>query len=337
MRARWGDLVGPLVENTLVMPPRTAAKLRNGVAKLRGGACTVFDWNDLRHFLAVARNGSTLAAARHLGVNQSTVQRRLAELEVRLGARLVERLPSGYRLTDLGMAVLSQAETAETAMLAFAQAVLDQGRAQAGIIRLTCPEPIAFRLTRSGLLDRFHAGHPGLRVEFVLSDQYVDLAKGEADVAMRSGDTDDAVLVGRKIADSLWAIYASHAYVARNGAPQAVAEIARHPLIGFEESMTRHRIASWLKQVAPEAHYAARSTSVLGLISAARAGVGVAPLPMALGDAEPDLVRLIGPVPALTRAWRILAHPDQRHEPRIEAFFAFMLSETAALHPILTG
>jgi len=219
----------------------------------------------------------------------------------------------------------------------FAQAVRDQGRALGGVVRVTCPEPIAFRLTKSGLLERFQAAHPGLRVEFVLSDKYVDLSKGEADVALRSGDTDDAVLVGRKIADSLWAIYASRDYVAAQGAPATIADLTRHPLIGFEESMSRHRAVTWLRDVAPNASYAARNTSVLGLIYAAKASVGVAALPMALGDAEPDLVRVLGPVPELTRAWRILAHPDQRHLPRVEAFFAFILQETEALRPILSG
>lgn len=297
----------------------------------------MFDWNDLRYFLAVARKGSTLAAARSLGVNQSTVQRRLADLEEQVGQRLVERLPSGYQLTELGLAVLPDAERVAASAAAFEQALRDLGRAHGGIIRLTCPEPIAFRLTQSGILDRFHAMHPGLKVEFVLSDQYVDLAKGEADVALRSGDTEDSVLVGRKIADSLWAIYASHQYIARHGAPATVADLAHHPLIAFEESMSKHRTVSWFKEVAPTATYAARNTSVLGLIYAAKAGVGVAPLPMSLGDNEADLVRVIGPVPELTRAWRILTHPDQRHTPRIAALFDFILDESDALRPILTG
>ena len=297
----------------------------------------MFDWNDLRFLLAVARDGSTLAAARSLGVNQSTVQRRLANLEAHLGQRLVERLPSGYQLTELGAALLPDAERVAASAADFAQAARDLGRAHVGIIRLTCPEPIAFRLTQSGILDRFHARHPGLKVEFVLSDQYVDLAKGEADVALRSGDTEDSVLVGRKIADSLWAIYASKTYIDRHGAPASVAELERHPLIAFEESLSKHRTVSWFKEVAPAATYAARNTSVLGLIYAAKAGVGVAPLPMALGDAEPDLVRVIGPVPELTRAWRILTHPDQRNTARISAFFDFVLQESEALRPILTG
>src|SRR5690606_21131723 len=158
-------------------------------------------------------HGSTLAAARALGVNQSTVQRRLAALEAALGQRLVERLPSGYRLVGAGAAALPAAEAAAAAVAAFELAVAEAGRARAP--RLTCPEPIAARLTRSGLPDRFHARHPEYRIEFVLADRYVDLSRGEADVALRSGDTDGA-LVGRKVADSIWAVYASRDYVARH-------------------------------------------------------------------------------------------------------------------------
>jgi DNA-binding transcriptional LysR family regulator len=297
----------------------------------------MFDWNDLRFLLAVASEGSTIAAARTLGVNQSTVQRRLAELEAKLGHRLVERLPSGYQLTEFGAAVLPQAQNVAAAIGDFVLSVEEQSRSLERIVRVTCPEPFAFRLTQSGLLDKFHAAHPALKIEFVLNDKYVDLAKGEADVALRSGDTEDSVLVGRKIADSLWALYASQSYVAQHGAPASVGDLADHPLIGFEESMTKHRTVSWLKEVAPGAQYAARNTSVLGLIYAAKASVGVAPLPMSLGDSEPDLVRILGPIPELTRAWRILTHPDQRHTVGVSALFDFILSESDALRPILTG
>lgn len=294
----------------------------------------MFDWSDLKYLLAVARQGSTLAASRTLQVNQSTVQRRLAELETRLGLRLVERSPAGYRLTAAGAEVLPAAEGVAAAIQMFEQRVGEV--AHAGILRLTCPEPIAIRLTRSGLLDRFHARHPDIRIEFVLADRYIDLSKGEADVALRSGDT-DGELVGRKIADSIWAVYASREYIDRHGAPSSVEALQDHPLIGFDESLARHRLSLWLRDIAPGASYAARSDSVLGLVSSAKAGVGIAALPIALGDSEPELVRVLEPIPALTRAWRVLAYPDARRRPQVEAFFDFIAAEGDALKPTLTG
>jgi DNA-binding transcriptional LysR family regulator len=294
----------------------------------------MFDWNDLKYLIAVARHGSTLAAARKLQVNQSTVQRRLTELEARLKLRLVERSPSGYRLTAAGSIVLRAAEAVAAAVQTFEQQV--EKAAHAGLLRLTCPEPIAIRLTRIGFVDRFHAKHPDVRIQFVLADRYIDLSKGEADVALRSGDT-EGDMVGRKMADSIWAVYASRDCVGRNGAPKSIGDLKALPLIAFDQSLAQHRLSVWLRDIAPDAQYAARSDSVLGLVSAAKAGVGFAALPIALGDSEPDLVRVLEPVPALTRAWRLLCHPDARQLPRVAAFFDFIEAEAEALKPVLTG
>ncbi len=297
----------------------------------------MFDWNDLRYFLAVARNHSTLAAGRALKLSQSTVQRRLAELERRIGRALVRRHPTGYRLTELGEEMLPYAERIQEAVLAFEQHLEAIRRDAVGVLRVTCPEPLVYRITQSALLDRFHARYPGLRVEFVMSDKYLDLAKGDADVALRSGDTDDNELVGRKIADSLWAVYASRTYIERHGKPDRVEDLERHSLVGFDETMANHRAAKWLRQVAPNGKIVARNNSVLGLLYAVKSGVGIAPLPTALGDAEEDLVRVLGPIPELARIWRLLTHPDLRRTPRVSAFFDFIAEEGEALRPILTG
>lgn len=297
----------------------------------------MFDWNDLKYLLAVARHHSTLAASRALGVNQSTVQRRLMELERRIGRTLVTRQPTGYRLTEFGEEMLPYAERIEAEVLATQQHIEASRRDLAGVIRVTCPEPIMFRISKSSLLERFYARYPGLRVEFVMSDRYLDIMKGDADVALRSGDTEAAELIGRKIADSLWAVYASSKYVAQHGQPASVAELSAHSLIGFEEGLVNHRAAVWLREVAPDACIVARNNSVLGLVYAVKSGVGIAPLPTALGDSEEDLVRLFGPVPELTRIWRILVHPDLRHTPRVQAFFDFIVEEIDTLKSILTG
>jgi DNA-binding transcriptional LysR family regulator len=295
------------------------------------------DWNDLRYFLAVARHGSTLAAARALDTYQSTVQRRLAAFERRIGKPLATRSPTGYRLTELGREMVAHAERVEEAVLAFERHLESATRQVSGVLRVACPEPIVYRITQSPLLERFKVKHPKLRVEFVMSDKYVDLAKGEADVALRSGDTDDGELVGRRIADSLWAVYASRAYIEQHGKPERVEDLERHALVGLDESMAKHRAATWLARVAPGAKIIARNNSVLGLVYAVKSGIGVAPLPTALGDSEPDLVKVLGPIPELARIWRLLAHPDVRRTPRVAAFFDFIDGEIEALKPILTG
>ncbi|MBK7717801.1 MAG: LysR family transcriptional regulator [Simplicispira sp.] len=298
---------------------------------------TRFQWDDLQHFLAVAHHGSTLAAGRALGVDQSTVQRRLSELERRIGQSLVQRQPTGYRLTEFGQEMLPFAETVERAVRAFERQVQTLGGEATGVIRITCPEPIVHRITQTGMIDRFHARHPALKLQFVMSDKYMDLHKGDADVALRSGDTDDGELVGRKIGDSVWAVYASKVYIAQHGQPEGIEDLARHALVGFDNSMAKHRLSLWLREVAPNVELASRSSSVLGLVYSVKAGLGVGALPMPLGDAEPDFVRVFGPVPELTRIWRMLTTPELRRTPRVSAFFDFIVEEIETLRPILTG
>ena len=297
----------------------------------------MFDWDDLRHFLAVARHGSTLAAAKALGVNQSTVQRRLAELERRIGRPLVIRHPTGYRLTELGEALRPEAEAVENAVIAFERRLAAAGQEITGTLRVTCPEPLVIRMTASTLVDRFYERYPGLRVEFVMSDRYLDLGKGEADVAIRAGEQIEPTLVGRKISDSPWGVYASRGYVARHGRPESVADLDQHAVVGFDGALNDHRAARWLRKVAPDARIAARNNSIPGLIYAVKSGVGLATLPIALGDRESDLVRVLGPLPDLATHWYLLTHPDLRKTPRVSAFFDFIVEERRLVRSILTG
>ncbi len=297
----------------------------------------MFEWSDLRYFLAVARHGSTLSASRALGVNQSTVQRRLGALERALGRDLVHRHQAGYRLTELGEALRPYAAQVEASVEAFDRQARASGDGLVGVIRLTCPEPIVARITASPLLDLFGERYPGLRVEFVMSDRYLDVARGDADVALRSGEPHDETLMGRKIADSIWAVYASASYVQRRGRPESIADLDRFEIIGFEGIMTGHRAAKWLAAVAPNATVAARNGSVLGVMLAVKSGVGVAPLPTTIADAEVGLVQVLPPVPELSRGWYLLTHPDLRRTPRIAAFFDFVVENLDVVRPILMG
>jgi DNA-binding transcriptional LysR family regulator len=297
----------------------------------------MFDWDDLKPFLAVARHGSTTAAARALGVDQSTVQRRLAELEKRIGQPLAVRSPSGYRLTTYGEELLPLAQRVEQQVANLEERIRASAREVNGVLRLTCPEPLVERITKSPLLEHLRERHPHLRVEFITTDRYVDLAQGEADVALRSGDTSDNKLVGRRIGESQWAVYATPGYLQVHGQPTGIAEAAGHDWIALDANWPQHRLTQWQREHLPHARMAATASSVLGLVHAAKAGMGLAALPTALGDPEADLVRVFGPVPELTRIWRILTTRELRRTQRVASFFEFMGREGATLRPILGG
>jgi DNA-binding transcriptional LysR family regulator len=297
--------------------------------------CAVFNWDDLRYFLAVARAGSTLAAAKALGTSQSTVHRRIAELEAQIGRSLVTRRPTGYRLTELGEHLLPFAEGVENATTAFERQLLASDSELTGTIRVTCASTLADRLARAPLIDAFHARYPGLRVELVITDRLLDLSKGEAEIAIRLGEPHDDTLIGRKIAEVPWAVYASQSYVERHGRPECPKDIERHFVVAYDGEIANYSAARWLRSVAPRARVAARSETWPGFVLAVKSGVGLGPLPIHHGDRDKDLIRLIDPGPELVSDFWLLMHRDLRRTPRVRAFFDFVIADIRAFRALL--
>jgi DNA-binding transcriptional LysR family regulator len=293
------------------------------------------DWDDLRYFLAFARSGSMQAAAKALGVNQSTVQRRVLELENRLGRRLVERHLTGYRLTELGEELRPAAEGVEAAVADFERCLAASEKSPSGTVRVTCGSILADRLRRTSLIDVFHSRHPGLRIELLVSDRFLDLAKGEADIAIRAGDPRDEALVGRKIADAPWAVYASRSYVERHGRPERPEDIARHVVVGCGGAIAHYPGARWLQSVAPHATIATRSDNWPGLVLAVKSGAGLAALLAFQGDNESELVRVIDDI-NLATPYYLLMHRDMQQTPRVRAFADFVAAEIKSFRALVS-
>ncbi len=297
----------------------------------------MFDWSDLRHFLAVARHGSTIRAAKVLGMNQSTVQRRIAMLERQLGRRLFNRRVDGYRLTSLGEELLPIAERVEATISDFQRHVASSDTELVGSIRLTCPETAGYRIIKSTLLDRFHARYPGLRVEIVMVDQIMDLAKGEADIAFRTSDPRDEALVARKVAEVPWAVFASRSYIERRGAPKVLEDLASHDMIQFDGPIADHPAGRWIKALAPNSRVTARCTSTPALVLAVKSGAGISPLPIIAVQSEPDLVCLFDRIRELRLPFYLVFHRDMRKTPRVRAFCDFVTSEIKSFRELLVG
>src|SRR5690349_6314555 len=230
----------------------------------------MLDWNDLRHFLAIARHGSTIAAAKALGVNQSTVHRRLSELERQLGRRLVERHPSGYQLTAVGEELRPLAERVESAVQDLERRALSSDADLVGTVRVTCPETVGYRMMKTPLLDAFRTRYPGLRIELIMVDRVLDLAKGEADIAFRTAPAQDNALVSRKLADVPWAMFASRSYVDSHGQPERPEDINQHLVIRLGGLIAEHPAARCLRSVAPDARVAAICTTTPALVLAVK-------------------------------------------------------------------
>lgn len=297
-------------------------------------------WDDLRYFLAFARAGSMQAAAKALGVNLSTVQRRIAELEERVGRQLVERHVGSYRLTALGEELRPAAEGVEAAVAAFERDLAARDKGLTGTIRLTCGSGVAACLRRSPLIDAFHARYPGLLVELVISDRILDLSKGEAEiairVAIREGGSADESLIRRKIADVTWSVYASSSYLERYGRPDGPEGLKGHLVIGCDGPIADYPGARWQRSVAHQATVATRCDHWQGLMLALKTGAGLAALPHFQGENESDLVRVIDDI-GVVLPCSLFMHHDMQRTPRVRAFADFVSSEIKSFRALLSS
>jgi DNA-binding transcriptional LysR family regulator len=300
-----------------------------------------FNWDDLKHFLAIARAGSTLGAAKLLGLSQPTVQRRIMALEKSLGCQLVERYPSGYRLSALGTELLTRAEDIEKAVDDFSRHLQLHDGGLAGTIRVTCAEPLAPALV-APIIEAFRAQHPGVHVELLISEHLLDLTGGKADIAVRGYEgaprgRHASALIQRKLADVPWALYASQRYVERHGTPSSIKDLAKHAIVAPDGRYAQGRAARWLKTVAPDATLSARSGTLLGLLGAAKSGTGLTLLPKGLGEPDPELVRVLEPEPPIGGSLYLLMPSDLRSIPRFRVFFDFFVSESKHYRSAIEG
>jgi DNA-binding transcriptional LysR family regulator len=299
-----------------------ATMLPRGSAILQNSA--VIDWNDLRYFLAVAREGSTLSAGRALRVSQTTVARRIAALEQALGFPLFEKRQAGYAPTPAGERLLEQAEAVESSAIGFAEAAEAHSRDVKGTVRITSEEIYA-TAPLSPLLRELHDRHPQIMIELDTAQAVRDLGKGEADIALRSSSSEQpAGLVGRMLCVDDWTLYCSREYAERNGAPPRVEDLRNHPIVGGGGGNLWRHYQAWLQSLDLEDQVAMHHGTSTGLLSAVRSGFGLAVLPCIIADGDPELIRCIKPRTRHGRMLWLLTHERLRHTPRVRAVIDFL-------------
>jgi DNA-binding transcriptional LysR family regulator len=169
-----------------------------------------------------------------------------------------------------------------------------------------------------------------------MSDRIIELGTGEADIAIRAKRPVENALVGRKIADSPWAVYASRSYVARQGRVEKPTDIDQHSVVMFAGPLSDHPAVRWMKSVAPNAHVAARANSLAALLPSVRSGAGIALMPVIVGEDEGGLVRILDLGPEMATPFYLLTHRDLRRTPRVRAFFDFIIERLDQVRPLLS-
>jgi DNA-binding transcriptional LysR family regulator len=263
------------------------------------------DWDLLRTFLVAARSKTLAGASRALGVEHTTVGRRLTALETALGMPLVLRNPSGLELTAQAKKLLPLIQGVEKSVAAVEGFVTTEGSR----VRLAVPSGFAKLFTPEWA--ELHDRYPKISLDLVSGAQPVDLKRGEADLAIRVGVPTDPELIARKLCESASALYASPAYLKRKPPNRDPEDLSGHELIGFAAALAKVPAAQWLEERAHHATFVMRSREMIDVVTAAVSGIGVALLPCHLGDAEPGLRRLT-PKPVLSRTVWLLCRREAR-------------------------
>jgi DNA-binding transcriptional LysR family regulator len=276
----------------------------------------MIDWEDIRHFLAVAQSGTLSGAARSLKVDHATVSRRLAALEAALDVRLVDRLPRSCRLTSVGKQALERAKEMETGAHGIARLAKAAHAPLVGRVTLSAPPVLVTHLLVEHLA-RFRAQYPDIRLSLSAQGQQISLSRREADVAVRLVRPDEAGSVTRKVGAMAFGLYAHRSY-AHLAAPE------RWQFIAFDQNFADMPQQRWLLGIAGDRPVACELNHISEHLIAVRAGVGVAGLPCFIGDRDHDLVRIDADVRPFARDIWLLVHRDLRKNSAVRAVMDFV-------------
>lgn len=286
------------------------------------------NWDDMRLFLAVARTGSISGAAKNLGVQHSTVSRRLRKLEDKLGARLIERKNTGYELTLAGESVKQAAHRMETEMLHVDGVVLGKDSNLVGPLKVTAINNMASTVLMP-MFAKFSRTYPQVDLHIVVSNIDSSLSQREADVAIRLTNSPTDTLVGKRLVTVASTIYGSREYL------KQLRKTTGEPKWIGVECCSFHK--SWTKHSCGEQSHNFISDDTLLTLSAIRQGLGVSYLPCFMGDTAPELERYCEPDGSHNLGLWILIHPDLRHTARVIAFRDHMINSIEVERDLFEG
>lgn len=285
-------------------------------------------WDDLRFVLAISRATGLNSAAKLLGMNPSSVYRRMEALETSMGVRLFERLRSGYRLTVAGEELAEAAARIEVEALNVERRVLGTDVRLQGTIRLSVSEALLTHLLADQLPD-FRTEYPDVVLEMALSNRHVDLSRRDADIVIRATASPPEHLVGRSVGHVNGAAYAAKHYLDAQGRDQP---FDAYDWIGYDGELATFRQARWTEQNVPAERVRLRFDSISAVHGAVARGLGCAALPCFVADPDPRLARLPGSFEKTDVQLWVLTHADLRKSARIRAglqFFGQRLSTQA--------
>ncbi|PAT38633.1 LysR family transcriptional regulator [Vandammella animalimorsus] len=281
------------------------------------------DWDNLRFFLALARTGTLVNAARTVQVDHTTVSRRIQALEKQMGVPLFAREASGHRLTEAGRHLLPQAEAMEAAFLSIESSSLVTQEGLSGLVRVGVPEGLGTQVLAAPLAELARQ-HPSLVIDLLALPRLVHLSRREADIVISLERPTRGSVVVTKLSDYVLRLYGARDYLAQHAPIASMDDLAEHTFISYVDDLLFSKQLQFLESFFQPQHFGLRSTSVLAQYQAVRAGAGLAILPAFIGDRDPALVQLLPQQAQFQRTFWMSMPAEIRHLARVQAVWQFL-------------
>lgn len=272
--------------------------------------------------LAIAETRSPQKAAEMAGVSASTMYRHINALEAKVGAKLFDRLPEGWQATPAGDDAIQLARDVEQSVSDLEARLRVKTTVPQGSLTISVSDELAWRYI-APMLMQFRERFPSIVPALHVSNTFADLARHEADVAIRPSKDPGETLIGRKAGQMRHALYAARSYVKRNGAPQSIDEVAQHQVCEYDQAIKSYDVARWLATVAPGYQIAAKFNTLSALSMGVQSGIGIAILPCYIGDQLPGVLPLLTVDNGLPLDIWLVAHRSRKRDPNVRAFFDF--------------
>lgn len=292
------------------------------------------DWDHLRFFLEVARCGTLLSASRRLGVDHTTVARRIQSLEKQLGAPVFAREATGHRLTEAGRRLLPQVEAMAAAFLAVETAAEPAPAGLSGTVRIGVTEGFGTVVVAPAVA-RLGLDHPGLVIDLLALPRLVNLSRREADIVISLERPARGPVVVVKLTDYTLRLYAAKAYLAAHAPIRRPADLQGHGFITYVDDLLFSKELQLLHEVHAPERFTLRSTSVLAQHRAVATGAGLAVLPAFLADDDPALVRVLPDAARFTRTFWMSMPVEMKHVARVKAVWTLLRDTVATQRQVL--
>jgi len=283
----------------------------------------MYDWNDLRYFLELSRQGKLVRAAARLHVDHTTVSRRIGALEKQLDVRLFDKSPRGYQLTDAGLRLLPMAEKIEAQSLDLYQDISGKDARLSGTVRVATPEALGSQVIAKHVTG-FRKEHPDIEIELVAETRRMSLSKREADISINLARPESGRLISWKLCDYRLQLYGARAYLDKNPPIHSQDDLAKQHFVSYIDDLIEMPELRFFENTIKNAHVVFRSTNVSAQFNAILGGIGLGMVHCFMAQGEDRLVAVLPEQISVERTYWLLVHEDLRHVARVDAVCRFL-------------